>query len=290
MSEADSRIDRWTNRVQTRMAPARTRLERTPVFGVFLDAVETEQGSGAPLLAGGLAYRLFFWLVAFGLVAASILSFWVRESRAGLESTAESFGLAGVATHSASSAVASGSHARWYFLVAGLVLIVYFGIGAVRAVRVTAFLAWRLPPEKMKKPLRASACFSALLVAAISFGIGAAWVRNHGPGAGLVATVATGAVLTALTVFVFMRLPHGEVPSWQAFLPGSIEVGFGLTVMHLVVVYYLAAKLERSPQLYGSLGASTVVLVWLFLMARLVVSGLFLTATLQRRDREAASA
>jgi uncharacterized BrkB/YihY/UPF0761 family membrane protein len=289
MPEAESRIDRWTNRLQALITPARMRLERTPVFGVFLDAVETEQRSGAPLLAGGLAYRLFFWLVAFGLVVASILSFWVRESRAGLESTAESFGLAGVATRSAASAVASGSHARWYFLFAGLVLVVYFGIGAVRAVRVTAFLAWRLPPEKMKRPLRASACFSAILVAAISFSVGAAWVRSHGPGAGLLATVATGAVFTALTVFVFMRLPHGEVASWQAFVPGSIEVGFGLTAMHLVVVYYLAAKLERSPQLYGALGASTVVLVWLFLMARLVVSGLFLNATLQRRHRAAAS-
>jgi uncharacterized BrkB/YihY/UPF0761 family membrane protein len=45
-------------------------------------------------------------------------------------------------------------------------------------------------------------------------------------------------------------------------------------------VYYLSAKLERSPKLYGTLGASTVVLLGLYLMARVIVSGIFLNASL----------
>jgi uncharacterized BrkB/YihY/UPF0761 family membrane protein len=50
--------------------------------------------------------------------------------------------------------------------------------------------------------------------------------------------------------------------------------------LHLLVVYYLAAKLERAPELYGALGAATVFLLWLYLIARVIVSAAFLNATL----------
>ena len=51
----------------------------------------------------------------------------------------------------------------------------------------------------------------------------------------------------------------------------------------MFVVYYLSDKLERSPQLYGVLGASTVVLLGLFLIARVAVASMFLNATIKRR-------
>jgi uncharacterized BrkB/YihY/UPF0761 family membrane protein len=55
--------------------------------------------------------------------------------------------------------------------------------------------------------------------------------------------------------------------------------------MHLVVVLYLAPRLAHSPSLYGSLGAATVVMLWLYLIARLVVSAAFLNATLWQRKQ-----
>src|SRR5215471_16527203 len=88
-----------------------------------LASLRSEQRTGAALLSGGLGYRLFLWLVPFGLVVAAILSFWVRIDEGGLQSTARSFGLGGVAAHSATSAVQDGSRARWWLLVAGLVLM-----------------------------------------------------------------------------------------------------------------------------------------------------------------------
>jgi uncharacterized BrkB/YihY/UPF0761 family membrane protein len=52
--------------------------------------------------------------------------------------------------------------------------------------------------------------------------------------------------------------------------------------VQLFLAYYLAERLERTPSLYGTLGASTVVLLTLYLIARLVVSAMFLNATLDR--------
>ena len=47
---------------------AQARAMALPWTPRLLEQFEREQRSGAGLLAGGLAYRLFFWLVAFGLL------------------------------------------------------------------------------------------------------------------------------------------------------------------------------------------------------------------------------
>lgn len=77
--------------------------------------------------------------------------------------------------------------------------------------------------------------------------------------------------------------------TWRSLLPGAALVGSGLTGIHLFTVYYLSGKLERSPKLYGTLGASTVVLLGLFLIARVIVSAMFLNATVERRRSAAES-
>ena len=75
------------------------------------------------------------------------------------------------------------------------------------------------------------------------------------------------------------HLPH-RADSWRAHLPGALLLAVGFQVLQLVVVLYLAPKLGRSSQLYGSLGAATVILLWLYLMARLIVAAAFLNASL----------
>jgi uncharacterized BrkB/YihY/UPF0761 family membrane protein len=262
---------------------ARERAERIPGFGAVVESLESEQRSGAPLLAGGLAYRLFFWLVAFGLFTAAILSFWVRSSPEDAKSTARDFGLTGVATESAAKAIQDGSQGRWYFLASGVVLVIYFGVGAARALYVSSVLAWRLDPVRLQRPLRASVVFTGIVFAAVALGLGAEWVRHHAPSTGILALLGAGALYAVAAVGVFWVLPHGPILSWRSLLPGAIEVAVGLTAIQVVVVLYLAAKLEHSPKLYGTLGASTVVLLWLFLLARLVIAGMFFNATLERR-------
>lgn len=245
-----------------------------------------EQRTGAVLLAGGLAYRLFLWLVPFGLFIAAIASFWVRESERSLEDAARSFGLGGVAARSAASAVEDGSRARWYLLIAGLSLMLWAGLGAVRALRVASRIAWAVDATRLRQPVRASAVFTAVCVIGLAASMSASWARHHLAAWGVVITVADIVVYAPLALFAFMRLPRAPGP-WRNHLPGALLVGGGVTGVHLFLAYYLAAKLERSPSLYGTLGAATVVLLVLFLIARLIVSALFLNATLARARSDA---
>jgi uncharacterized BrkB/YihY/UPF0761 family membrane protein len=199
---------------------------------------------------------------------------------------AKSFGLSGVAARSAASAVSDGSRARVYFLVAGLVLLLYFGVGAVRALRVTAIIAWGLQPTRLRRPLHASAAFTGIALLGVATTLLASWVRDHTGVIGPLVTAATVFVFLALALLTFHLLPLPAEVSWRSLVPGAALVGCGVVAIHLFTVYYLAGKLERSPKLYGALGASTVVLLALFLIARVIVAGMFFNATLHRRRSE----
>jgi uncharacterized BrkB/YihY/UPF0761 family membrane protein len=261
---------------------AQTRAKELPWTPRLLESFDREQRSGAGLLAGGLAYRLFFWLVAFGLLIAAVASFWVRDDRGSLEDAAKSFGLSGVAARSAASAVQNGSNARWYLLASGFVLVAYFGLGAVRALRVAAFIAWRMKPVRLRQPLRASATFTGVFVLGLVATTFLSWVRHHSTVVGLLVTIAAVFAYVGLGIFVFMLLPRPASTTWRNMLPGALLSAVGLTAFHVFVVYYLSAKLERSPNLYGTLGAATVVLLGLYVIARVCVSAMFLNATLAR--------
>jgi len=79
-----------------------------------LDALDRERVAGGSLLAGGLAYRLFFWLVPLSLVIASLLSFWERGDPQGLESIGQEFGLSASAVQPSTEAIEQEAHGRWY--------------------------------------------------------------------------------------------------------------------------------------------------------------------------------
>jgi uncharacterized BrkB/YihY/UPF0761 family membrane protein len=253
-------------RVDAARAYGERRFEQAQRFSWFragLDSFESEQRSGAALLAGGLAYRFFFWLVAFGLVIAAGASFWVKaDGVPSLTHAGKEFGLSGIAARSAASAVQDGSHSRWYLLFAGLVLMVYFGTGAVRALRVSSIIAWRAKPTRMRRPFRSSILFTALCGLGLSITILASWERHHSPALGLAATIGGIVGYVAIAELTFHLLPHPATLGWMALLPGALLVGCGITGIHVFTVYYLADKLERSP----------------------MVSAMFLNATIARRS------
>jgi hypothetical protein len=56
-----------------------------------------ERELGRALIAGGVAFRIFLWLVPFGLVAAAVLSIWSEQDPEGLESAARDLGVGAAA-------------------------------------------------------------------------------------------------------------------------------------------------------------------------------------------------
>jgi len=269
---------------------AETARTRVPGGPAIFESLERERVAGSNLLAGGLAYRLFLWLVPFGVVLAALGSFWAGTDRSSIVSTARNLGISGAAARSARSAFTEEAHSKWYLLAFGIVLLEWFGIGAVRALRVTHQIAWADRGGKLRNPLGASLLFSTAVVTLSLIGVGSQWVRHNSSSViGLLVLVGLLAVYAGVAVWAMSLLPHGHAPA-LALLPGAVLAGIGMILVQAFVSIYLAPKLERQPQLYGALGAATVILLWLYIIARLVVSAAFLNATLWDRRHRAAEA
>ena len=274
-----SRLEEWRARGLARLAEW---TERTPILGALIESAERERASGGGLLAGGLAYRLFFWLVPVGLMVAAASSLAGHEPKANLESAAGSRGIAALVATAEREAMEANHGTRWYLLALGIGLSVWFGIGVVRSLNIVFALAWGDRIRKVRRPLLAGAVFTvlalALSVAATVLGQG---VRAIGLGP-VALSVAIVAVYTGVALGVAVIFPHADAPV-RALLPGCALLSVGGLGVHAFVNVYLVPKLGRSIDTYGLLGAASVVLLWLYVIARLFTLSAFVNAGLWRR-------
>jgi uncharacterized BrkB/YihY/UPF0761 family membrane protein len=241
-------------------------------------ALERETTAGGTLIAGGLAYRLFLWLLPLGLVVSAIASFWQDD----VEGAAGDIGLDSESTQTMSEVIRDSSHGRWYFLALGFFFLLWFAIGVARALRLAHTVAWGVRREKFRRPIHGALLFTFFGTALIASSLLSAWAREALGVGGLVLTLLMVAVYSVGALGMMLLLPHREA-RWTALLPGAVLVGVGIQGLHIFAALYLVPKLGRSGELYGSLGAATVILLWLYIIARLITLSAFLNATLWER-------
>jgi uncharacterized BrkB/YihY/UPF0761 family membrane protein len=256
--------------------------ERVPGGETGFQAFQRELRFGGGLLAGGLAYRLFLWLLPIGLVGAQVLGFWLDTNDEGVEDAAKEFGIGAAAVASAERAVETSQSNRILLLLTGLVLLAWFSLGFVRALQLAYSLAWDVPRPRLRKPLYAVLLFNGLFLAVVVAGAALAWLREELGLLGVLGVLLTIAFQAGVTLLVMWLLPR-RAERWQELVPGAVLVAIGAQIVSVAVVFYFAPKIGRSTELYGALGTAAVLLVWLFVIARLITAGAFLNATLWER-------
>ena len=229
------------------------------------------------VLGGGLAYRFFFWGLALTFLLAGGLGF---ASSAGddVQSGAEETGLTEPLAATIATAAEQSEAARWWLVISGAGLVLWFSFGLLRALRLVHAAAWRVPVPPLRNLPKAIAFVIAAPIVLIAASAFASWARANADGpVGVLVTLVLGAVFGAVWLWASMRLPSEDVP-WTAFLPGAIVVGLGLEALYVFTIYYLQIKLANASELYGALGLATTTLFYLFLIGRGVVWGAELNA------------
>ena len=257
--------------------------DRHVAIAVPIRAVERNRRVAASVLAGGFAYRLFLWLLPFGLVVGGGLGLSNANST---EDAVEGGGLPGAVTNAIGDAARSAQSESWWLLAVGVPLLLWAGFSGAKAAILIHSLVWDEPPPK-PKPLQASIAFTGMACAFIAAVALTWWVREDWPG--VFAPVLTFAPLAALWLWVSLHLPHRDAP-WKALLPGALLVAIGFQVLHEAVGNFLVPKLEKSTSLYGDLGATTTFLFFIYMLSILVVTAPVLNSSLYdellaKRDR-----
>jgi uncharacterized BrkB/YihY/UPF0761 family membrane protein len=281
----DTRRRSRTEAFAERVAAARGQVETLPGAPLVREVLETERDLGGGLIAGGVAFRVFLWLVPFGLVVAALLSFWSGYDQGGLERASRELGVGATAAQAAAEALEASDRNRGLVLLLGLGALVWFTLGAVRALILAHALAWQLKPPRIRRPLHAIALFNGLFVLVALASAGLAWLREQLGSPALLGTLLTLAISTAVALSAMWFLPR-RATSVRELLPGALLVAGGGVLVNVAVVFYFAPRLGRSEETYGAFGAAATMLIWLYVISRLVTVAAFLNSTLWLRRHD----
>jgi uncharacterized BrkB/YihY/UPF0761 family membrane protein len=244
-------------------------------------AIESDRRRAGGLLAGGLAYRIFLWQIPLALFLVTAFGLATELSGDDPADLARKTGMTAALAGAISQAVAASDSARWWLLSLGAFLTVWAGRGVYRGVRLVSELAWdiRAPRGSALKGSLAVTGFGLLAVALQAF------LPKISQTLGLPAVVrfVLGLILASSLAFAVLRLlPRADAP-WTSVVPGAVLTGVGMRLLGLGVSTYFAYRLDHSNDLYGALGLAVVMMLFLFLVARLFVAAQFLNATLHAR-------
>jgi uncharacterized BrkB/YihY/UPF0761 family membrane protein len=223
------------------------------------------------VLGGGMAYRFFFWILALAVIASGGLGF-ISSSGADVARDAASAGLTDALASTVATAADQSESGRWWLLLSGAFLFLWFSYGLLRALRLVHAAAWRVvapPLAHVVTPL-AAVVAAPLAVAVITAAAG--WVRSHeARPVGFLVTLSLCLLFGLAWLWISAKLPAARGVDWTAFLPGAALFAVGLEALHLFTVYYLQTKLANASELYGVLGLATTALFYFFLIGRGVV-------------------
>jgi uncharacterized BrkB/YihY/UPF0761 family membrane protein len=267
--------------VPVRLNEARSRHDSVDVS---FHLVERDRGIAASVLAGGIAFRLFLWLLPVALILGGVLGF-TSSSSAG--EIARGAGLTAAAADAVGQAVEDAGRGRWALLLIGAGALLWTSSRSVLALRRVYALVWNVPPPRSGNPLKEALAFSGICSVLLLIPQGSAWLRELAGGPGIVIPFLAVGAFFGIWVLISDWLPHDDAPL-RALMPGALLAAVGLQLLHLFAVFYVAAKLERASALYGGLGLAATFLFVLYIAGRLVISSAVVNAELWRRGREAA--
>ena len=253
---------------------------RHATVDVSFRTVDRDRRIAAGVLAGGIAYRFFLWSLPFTLVIAGVLGLIGKDNA---KTLGQGIGLAGAMVKSLGSAAAS-SKGYWWMLTVGIALMIVAGVSALRTLERVHATAWNVRPTRVAGYITSGVGFSLVFGGMIALNAVVGWAR-HSHAVDRSLYVVVGLLAGGVWLLVSSWLPPGNVP-WKALLPGALVVGLGVAVMEVATVYFLGPELAKKSQVYGALGAAAMLLLWFYLLGRLMIASAILNASLWERRNE----
>jgi uncharacterized BrkB/YihY/UPF0761 family membrane protein len=256
--------------------------------GFLVQELDTRVGGG--ILAGALAFRIFLFMVPMVYVIFTALGVVSRALGHDPAQLAKDAGITGIL---AGTVVKVADQSTWTLvtLILGAVVTMFITAGSlVKALYVVHWLIWRVP-RVMPAGLVPRLALIGLTFAASALGVAVNDVRTSSGAAGAVLTVL---LITALSFagwwWVSWKLPHAPAPA-RTLIPGAVLMAVGADVLHLLTTYWIGSLVARKTSTYGTVGIALAVLLWVYILGRIMVGSAGLNAALwYRRDMSPGSA
>lgn len=258
---------------------------RVPGWTLASSALDRDRRTGGGLLAGALAFRLFGALLPLALLIAVVFGYAATVERTAPEDAGEAIGIAPAVLESIAESSKLSTGTRWVVACGALLALLWSSASAARAIRAAHSLAWEGGVHRLGRPVHAAGMLIAIVLALLGVWALVEAARTHlGAGPGLVVAIVAIVPLFGIWLGASMLLPHGAA-GWPALIPGAVLVAIGLEALHFGTALFVAGKIERASATYGAFGVAFTILLWLYVLSRIIVGSAMLNAARwQARD------
>jgi uncharacterized BrkB/YihY/UPF0761 family membrane protein len=255
------------------------------VDAAFL-AVKHDAEVGGGVLAGAMAFRLFLFVVPLVFFLVALFGFGaevVGQSPVELARHAGAGGL--IAAEAAKEASQSRTDRIATIVVAG-VTTALGALTALKVLRIVHGLVWAVPVPKMAHPWRATLVFTLVAAAALLVSALIGDMGSGSPGLGIPSEVLYVVLAFGVWLIISRHMPRPGDASWAALLPGAVLLALGTEIVHVVTVYWIAGLLSHKTATYGAIGIALTLLLWAYLVGRLIIASVVLNAGVRLRRHE----
>jgi uncharacterized BrkB/YihY/UPF0761 family membrane protein len=286
-----ARVRRLISDTQQRLERARP---RSPVVDAAFRAVDRDVETGGVVLAGAVAFRVFLFLVPYVFVA--VVGFGVAADAAGRDASdlARDGGIGGLVAKSISGASDLSGVARFTALVVGLFALLLGTRALYKVLRIVYGLIWGVPAGKPKSQAKAVLAVLGLATGGFLFVGLLDQIGERSLPFKIGALLISSLVPFMLALIANITLPR-QPTRWPDLVPGAIVLTIGVLGLHVITVVWIAHELESKTDTYGAIGAALALLLWSYLLGRLITASAVVNASLwqrreERRERRAARA
>jgi uncharacterized BrkB/YihY/UPF0761 family membrane protein len=268
-------------RVQTQLE---TRRQQSGMVDAGFLVQELDARVGGGILAGALAFRIFLFMVPVVYVVFTILGAVSRALGHDPAHLANTVGITGIL---AGTVVKVDQQGVWTQipLVLGAIVAMFITAGALlKALYVVHWLIWRVPRSR-PAGLGPRLVLIGITLLASALGIAVNDVRNASGTAGAFIAIL---LITGLSFagwwWVSWKLPHAPCPA-GALIPGALLMAVGADVLQILTTYWIGHLVARKTSTYGAVGVALAVLLWVYILGRIMVGSAGLnTALWYRRE------
>lgn len=283
------RIARERARVTRQVDQARARLDaarpRSTAVDSVMRTIERDVAAGGGVLAGALAFRIFMFMVPFVFLLVGVFGLGSSAANKDPQSLARDAGITGIAAKALSSVgdLSLGERVV-YVVVVGFAT--YLATRALlKVLRIVHALIWHTRAGKPQRSGMAVLSLIGIVALGITLSALIGVLRGESFLLGLAGTIIYVFIPVVLWILVSWHLPHADLP-WTALVPGAVVFGVGLELMHLVTVYWIAREVESKTSTYGAIGFAIALLLWAYLVGRLITTAAVVNESLWTRHQE----
>jgi uncharacterized BrkB/YihY/UPF0761 family membrane protein len=270
-------------RVQALVDKERQRLEtargESITVSFAFDAFSYDTDTGAPVLAAAVGFRVFLFMVPYVWLFMIISGFVSDILNRAPSSMFAGRGIAYLTAKSVASTTSVSEGVRVITLLLVTYALFLTARSFVKVLYIVHALVWGVPRIKPARPNGAALLFIAIVTVAAGLAGLIDKLRQHVLIGAFASIVLYSVLLLAGWWYVSWWLPHRNCPP-IALIPGAAVFAIGTLALEVVTIVWLPHYLDNKSEVYGTLGISVAILLWAYLLGRVMTLAAVLNASL----------